>query len=165
MFFSVAKVAAWWQPTPHVVQPSLGGERIAEALECPDYPPLPTGPEGRRFTADLRGDGCEVPVTWDGTTVRFRPDPLADRTVAFAFRDDDEVPLSGRLLLGDWDCDGTDSPALYLPTTGEIVSFDHLDDRAEAVRRSADRTGVREGDARVRRGRDGCDVVEILPAA
>jgi hypothetical protein len=164
MVFSVAKVAAWWQPALPV-GPSLGSERVAEARECPDYPPLPAGPHDRRFTADLRGDGCEVPVTWDGTTVRFRLDPDAERTVAYAFHDDDEVPLRGRLLLGDWDCDGTDSPALYLPTTGEIVSFDHLDARAEPVRRRAARTGVRGGDAQVRRGRDGCDEVEIRPAA
>jgi hypothetical protein len=171
MFVSVARVAAWWQPMIHVGQPSPGRVRITEARGCPEYPPLPAVPEGWRFTADLRGDGCEVPITWDGTTVRFRLDPLDADTVAFAFHDEDEVPLSGRLLLGDWDCDGTDSPALYVPTTGEVVSFDDFDDFDDvddgvgAVGEPADRSGVRQGDAQVRHGRDGCDEIEVRPAA
>jgi hypothetical protein len=163
MFFSVAKVATWWQPID-LVEASPGRDRIAAAHECPAYPPLPTGPESQRLTADLRGDGCEVPVTWDGTTGHFRLDPQADVPEAFQFQDH-AVPLAGRLLLGDWDCDGADSPALYLPATGELVSFDRLDDRNGAVRRRAAQTGVQEGEAEVRHRRDGCDVVEIRPAA
>src|SRR5688500_6230238 len=44
MVFSFAKVAASWQPALQVVRPPLGSERVAEARECPDYPPLPAGP-------------------------------------------------------------------------------------------------------------------------
>jgi hypothetical protein len=163
MFFSVAKVASWWQPVT-LAEPSPGRDRTPAAHECPAYPPLPAGPVSQRLWADLRGDGCEVPVTWDGTTVRFRLDPQAAVPEAFEFRDH-AVPLNGRLLLGDWDCDGADSPALYLPATGELVSFDRLGDRNGAVRRRAAHTGVRDGEASVRHGRDGCDAVEIRPAA
>ena len=163
MLFSVAKVASWWQPI-ELVAPSPGRDRTSAAHACPAYPPLPGGPQSQRLSADLRGDGCEVPVTWDGTTARFRLDPHDDVPEALEFHDH-AVPLNGRLLLGDWDCDGADSPALYLPATGELVSFDQLGDSNDAVRRRAAQTGVRDGEAEVRHGRDGCDVVEIRPAA
>ena len=50
---------------------------------------------------------AEAVVTGSGGTHRFQLGLVGDR-----------------LLVGDWDCDGEDGPALYRPSTGEAFVFE-----------------------------------------
>ena len=63
------------------------------------------------------------------------------------------------LVIGDWDCDGIDTPGLYRPTTGETFLFD---DWAHDEALAATPGPVLEpgGDVRVRR-EAGCDHVAV----
>jgi HAMP domain-containing protein len=75
----------------------------APAPDCPDA----TGP-----VADLDGDGCASALTVEGTVVsgdggRFQVGEEGDEVV-----------------VGDWDCDGTATPALLRPDAGDVFVFD-----------------------------------------
>jgi hypothetical protein len=76
----------------------------------PGAVPVPGDPEGA---------GCDVTVLWwpDRAEVE-RPDPSGARPRFSLGRPGDQ------LLLGDWDGDGVDTPALYDPATGTITRFD-----------------------------------------
>jgi len=55
-----------------------------------------------------------------------------------------------RRFVGDWDCDGEDSPALYRPRTGEAFVFDRWADgaapsRVEQLDAGADADVVTDG--------------------
>lgn len=66
--------------------------------------PVPTGP-------DVDGDGCPEPIDLDG-----RSATLGRLTVT--------IGADGDLVaLGDWHCDGIDTPALLRPATGEVFVF------------------------------------------
>ena len=98
--------------------PDLGdGETSAldDALAHADGPSAETQADARR--ADVRGDGCPVPV-------RIEP-PTADRPAATVYSPDGHwaVGAHGDLLaVGDWDCDGRATVAAVSADTG-IVSF------------------------------------------
>jgi hypothetical protein len=165
MLFSMAQVTAWRTAGGQVGGAASGSGRSSDSRSCATtYPSLVPRFDERLLHADLRGDGCQVPVVWDGVAVRFRLDPSAEKPEILAFHDDEGFPMRGDLLLGDWDCDGTDAPTLYLPKTGEIVTFHRMDDSGEPVRRMTRSTGVRMGHAQMATDHDGCDVVEIRPA-
>lgn len=66
--------------------------------------PGPAGP-------DVDGDGCP-----DAVVVEGRLATIGDRHV--------EIGVDGDVVaLGDWDCDGIDTPALLRPATGEVFVF------------------------------------------
>jgi hypothetical protein len=93
---------------------------------------------GCGLTAVQRGN--ELFVTVDGVDHRYRIGESGDV-----------------VLLGDWDCDGTDTPALYRPATGRVVVFGSWDAGVGPVA-----TALLEpnGDPEVTR-RDGCDTVAL----
>ncbi|MGI8685745.1 MAG: serine/threonine-protein kinase [Acidimicrobiales bacterium] len=62
--------------------------------------------------ADLDGDGCPSAVSW-----RHNVAEVEGRRYELGRPGD-------HLLVGDWDCDGTRTPALYRPSTGEVFQFD-----------------------------------------
>jgi hypothetical protein len=114
------------------------------------------------LVADVNGDGCAVPLAWDGRVLvaRFRPTEAQPRS----FR----LGRSGDILLfGDWNCDGAETPALYRPTEGTVRYVDSFALRV-GDRRHADRVvgGLpRRGRARVVRGRGRCDTVGVVRSA
>jgi hypothetical protein len=134
---------------------------------CPVLPEPEVPPGGQLLEADLRGDGCPVPVVWDGQVLQLRLDPDDERPRRYAFASADGGP--GHLVFGDWDCDGADSPALYQPATGTVSYFSYVPERTDAEVEAAriDDTGVVDGRPAVAAaaGGDGCDLVEVAPSA
>lgn len=139
---------------------AAGGEGRA----CPRLPPIEVPAGAQALTADVRGDGCPVPVVWDGQVMRYRverSEPAPRRLLLEAARGG-----AGQLLLGDWDCDGADTPAYYQPGTGAVSYFADLPQRVDGhVPSTQDATGVVNGQAEVARGDEGCDTVEVSPQA
>jgi hypothetical protein len=121
---------------------------------CPDRP----APDavGVLHLADLEGRGCDVPVVWDGQQLHV---PVEDGTVE---RYDLGAVQGDVLLLGDWSCDGHDSPALYRPDDGQLFVFDAF---AEDTRARGEPTGVTDGRPTVVTDADGCPAVRVEPTA
>lgn len=138
---------------------STGADRSdRRGVRCSPFPALDVSRGGRVFDVDLNGDGCPVPVAWDGRvlTARFQPGDRTPRSY--------EVGLRGDVLLfGDWDCDGAQSPALYRPSAGEVLyvnSFGaRIGDRsyAEHIAHGLPRRGT----ARVVGDAEGCQDVHV----
>ena len=89
--------------------PAASTTTAAEPAPASPWPatcevPEPTGP-------DVDGDACPEQVVLDGRTAQ-----LGSVTVELG----DEGDL---VAVGDWDCDGTDTPALLRPSTGEVFVF------------------------------------------
>jgi serine/threonine protein kinase len=94
--------------------------------------------------ADLDGDGCAGPLRVEQGVV----DTDGGR-FAVGEPDDDVV-------LGDWDCDGSSTPAVLRTGTGDVFVFERWastarDETVEATTRVPDSTGARVDT------RDGCD--------
>ena len=64
-----------------------------------------------RARPDVDGDGCGEPVTIDGPLVNV------DGVTYRVGRDDDLVAV------GDWDCDGTATPTVVRPSSGEVLRY------------------------------------------
>ncbi len=96
------------------------------------------------LSADLDGDGCRSPVTRTGDVLE-----VEGRRYQLG-RPGDAV------VLGDWDCDGRHTPALYRPH-GEVYFFDTWADEGRPAPASARGVQPPNGRPEVRRGADGCD--------
>lgn len=123
--FAVVAIAGWATTTRR------GADAAQVAAEAPagtsgstTTPSRPPLCEGQPVTAadrdaevavaDLRGDGCGVVISFDGTTLstpdaRYRVGQPGDR-----------------LLVGDWDGDGRWSPGIHRPATGEVFLFEDV---------------------------------------
>lgn len=76
-------------------------------------------PEGSALLqGDLDGDGCDTFVVRQGDVVEAVVDPAESQPRRFQLGQPDDA-----FLLGDWDCDGTDTPGLYRPATGQVFYF------------------------------------------
>ncbi len=136
--------------------------RAGRVEECRGFPPLDVAKGAKRFEVDLNGDGCAVPVTWDGSVLaaRFAPNERTPRYYQIGARGD-------RLLFGDWNCDGAQSPALYRPALGEVMYVNRFARRvgdtspADRITRDLPRGGT----AHVVTGRDGCETVRVTEPA
>ncbi len=149
---------------PGAVEVAGGGP--PEAVACPDLGPIEVPPGAEELHGDLNGDGCPVQVVWDGQVMRFRLEEGDARPRSYDFRQaGDRTP--GQLLLGDWDCDGADTPALYRPDDGVVAYFDAVPGQVGGeVTATPDRTGITDGRATLRDGEgDRCDTVEVRPEA
>lgn len=164
---SATAVALWARrvPTREPVAARSGDRRVPVPPSCPTFPVLGSGAGAAQLRADLNGDGCPVPVAWDGQVMQVRLRASDPRPARFRF------DRRGQLLLGDWNCDGKATPALYLATTGEVVYYNRLADHvvqghgvdAQGVAGTA--RAVRPGgSARTVHKADGCDDVQISPA-
>lgn len=136
--------------------------------DCPNLPEIAVGPGGSRLEADFRGDGCVVPVVWDGAVAQFRLSPADATPRRYDFKKLlGAAPVrqeGGRLLIGDWDCDGVDSPALYNPATGIVHYFGAIPLMvgAELAADREERTGIEDGRAQLKAGvGDQCDEVVV----
>lgn len=85
-------------------------------------PTPPSGGEPVPGFVDLDADGCADSVWWSPSdaTLHVLTDPavgsVPDRFGLGAPGD--------QLVVGDWDCDGATTPAIYRPDTGETFHFD-----------------------------------------
>jgi hypothetical protein len=106
---------------------------------------------------DLAGDGCRSWVRWRGNVLDAALDPNSPPRVF-------ELGLPGdALLLGDWNCDASDTPGLYRPSTGEVFLFDEwARGDAPLASRAATDSGVRDGVAAVV-DTGPCDRLEVHP--
>ena len=150
---SAGEVAADHREVPSV---DLGHEPPAR-LPCPGS----TGATPAGATAvpgDVDGIGCTVEVVWwaDRAEVE-RPDPSGARLRFTLGRPGDQ------LLLGDWDGDGRDTPAVYDPVAGTVVRFDGWARPGEALTGTEIRSDAPLGGvARVHRV-EGADQVTFDP--
>jgi hypothetical protein len=105
---------------------------------------------------DLDGDGCEEAVRWDAASA------VAELPTGRRIQVGEAGDL---LLLGDWDCDDTDTPALYRPSTGEVFEFATWVSGADALTSSrTHKTGIRDGTPTVAHPTGaGCDHVAVEP--
>jgi hypothetical protein len=135
---------------------SDGAEHIAPVVPPPcAEPSTHAAPGAVVLRGDLDGTGCTSEVVWTRTLAEARvPQPHGDARYLLGRPGD-------ALLLGDWDCDGTDTPALYRPTTGEVFLFDGWaggeqplsSDRPHSSRHAGGTATVASG--------GGCDRVEV----
>jgi hypothetical protein len=152
------------EQAPGAVEVAGGGPPAAVA--CPDLEPIEVPPGAEELEGDLNGDGCPVQVVWNGQVMRFRLEEGDTQPRSYDFRQaDDRTP--GQLLLGDWDCDGTDTPALYRPSDGVVAYFDTVPGQVGGEATSTpDPTGITGGRARLEPGEDGrCDSVDVAAEA
>ena len=78
----------------------------------------PTSAGGNARWVDVDGDGCEERLEWSDSTAVLSV-RTADGPRAWSLGQPGD-----RLLLGDWDCDGTVTPGLHRPSTGRTYGFD-----------------------------------------
>lgn len=118
-------------------------------------PPPPSGGGALRLV-DLDGDGCVEAVRWDGTVLWVSS--AAGRAAYRLGRPTDQV------LLGDWDGDGTRTPALYRPEARAVFLLDRLPGRSgEQVVAARVQPAPPSGTAVVRRGAGRPDEVAVRP--
>ena len=133
--------------------------------DCPadDAAAAPAGRGAVQVEGDPEGDGCP-------TVGVYRPEAVAgSELMVLSIRiDGDRQRIAigepgDQLVLGDWDCDGVDTPGLYRTGAGDVQYFDAWP-RVEQQRYQPDRTeaagsggsaSLSEGDG------DRCDRIEV----
>jgi hypothetical protein len=119
---------------------------LVPRLADPPARPRPQAcrPVTSAMQADLDGDGCPSAVTLSGNVVETEGERYQ-----LGRRGD-------RVLIGDWDCDGRETPALYRPG-GEVFLFDAWAEEGEALPAASRGEQLADGQPEVRHGEDGCD--------
>jgi hypothetical protein len=125
---------------------------------CADEARHPTG-QGEVLVGDVDGDGCDDEVNRAGTVITV---PLPAGRVAFRLGQPGDT-----ILLGDWDCDGIDTPALYRPASGELRYYDAWPGVTDSAGSPASAVRAAEpGGHAVKREQVGrCDDVMVTPAS
>lgn len=154
---AVVAVVVWRTPGDDAPPPTT----VAAPTVPPGCPPPapPDGFDGDVVLGDLDGDGCPTAVVFDGAVMVVPAgDPGAEPEL-FRFA---TARAGDVLLLGDWDCDGADSPGFYRPGTGEAFEFDRLAGEGEEPLTALPRrdTGVIGGTPKLVTGGDGCDEID-----
>jgi hypothetical protein len=124
---------------------------------------MPTGGSEANRTVqvvpvDLAGAGCAVPLRFDGRHLML-PD-LRGQEQRYELSG---VARDAILLAGDWNCDGREGIALYLPSSGELLRFEGLPDPGGELRARAQPTGVLDGAPAVVLTALGCAEVLVAP--
>jgi eukaryotic-like serine/threonine-protein kinase len=109
-------LGGWWATSRQPHDAAATQDSASQSAVPPPCPAPPTTADGAGAAAtvseiDVDGDGCPEPVLVDAGVVQ-----VADSRWAVGHPDDE-------LALGDWDCDGTVTPALYRPATGDVFVF------------------------------------------
>ena len=121
---------------------------------CPHTPPAPVSGDVRH--GDLAGTGC---LSWlrvrSGTVEAVLPGRKRLLRVRVGGRGD-------QVLLGDWDCDGSDTVAVYRPSSGVVFEFSAWPSGSALNSGRGIDTGVDRGVASVA-SQQGCDEVVIKP--
>jgi hypothetical protein len=101
------------------------GPLASDDADCPEAIRPAPGANALVVSGDVDGDGCSVSGV-------YQPELLPDGTTTMVLR----IALDGtekrialgeagdRVVLGDWDCDGVDTPALHRRAAGEVQYFD-----------------------------------------
>lgn len=108
----------------------------------------PCPPVTTPLRADIDGDGCASAVTWSGTVLE-----VEGRRYQMGQPGD-------HVLLGDWNCDGRDTPALYR-VSGQVFVFDAWADDARAQVATSRAPHPAQARPEVRRGDYGCDRLAV----
>jgi hypothetical protein len=90
----------------------------APALPCPDVGHPEPGPDETTVQADPDGRGCTVPVHWSADRAELT---VATPEGVRRYRIGDP---GDRVVLGDWDCDGRDTPLVVRPGAPSAFRFD-----------------------------------------
>src|SRR5690606_29903782 len=99
---------------------------------CPPARPPATAAGARAVAGDVEGDGCTVEGAYgperleDGRTLMVLTIALDGEPARIALGQPGDA-----VLLGDWDCDGVDTPGLYRRSAGEVQYFDEWPQVAE----------------------------------
>jgi serine/threonine protein kinase len=110
-----AAVAASNRPAPETV--------AASCIPSGGAAPSPSG--SQPIPGDADGDGCDDGGYWFVDSSRSPALVLVVGSASAPGRSSYAVGRPGDVpMLGDWDCDGTDTLGLYRPSTGEIYRFD-----------------------------------------
>ncbi|HKY69246.1 MAG TPA: hypothetical protein VJM49_22850, partial [Acidimicrobiales bacterium] len=137
--------------------------------DCPAASEPAPGAGAQLVRGDVDGDGCAVTgvyqqqPTTQGTTVMVLEIALdgADKQIALGDPGD-------QVVLGDWDCDGVDTPALYRRATGVVHYFDVWPEVADQAYEPSIRDEVPTGgSAELVEGSgdgDDCDRVQVAAA-
>lgn len=144
------------QPRAATVAPAVAPARTdLPACQGIEIPQADRGAHVK--TGDLTGSGCRSWIrTGDGMLTVALPHAPRLRLRLGGPRD--------TILLGDWDCNGSDTAALYRPATGVVYEFDAWPAPGHRLRSTARReTGVVNGTATTG-SRGDCDAVLVLPA-
>ncbi len=110
--------------------------------------------------ADTDGDGCPERIRWDPTRAILTRQSSGGSEQRLA------IGMTGdQLVIGDWNCDGTATPAVYSASRGELTVFDIWPAPGDTAALRG-RSEVREREGRVQlKQRDpggrGCDSVVI----
>ena len=104
--------------------PFSSGEDEADA-DCPGSGAVDRAATAQVVRGDVDGEGCTVAGV-------YQPQALPNGTTGMVLT----IPIGGvdkqiglgeagdQVVLGDWDCDGVDTPALYRRATGQVQYFD-----------------------------------------
>lgn len=137
-----------------VVRPGSAGDG-ADRGRC--RPADITAPPGAAVvTGDFAGDGCQRDAVYADGVLIVALDGGRPRQLRLG-------RLGDQLLVGDWDCDSDDTPALYRPSTGTVLYFDDWPDRGGTLTsRAPIETGRIGGVAAIEPGAGpGCDTVAV----
>jgi len=136
--------------------------------DCKEQEPLSVTPGGALVEGDVDGNGCVVQgiyqlqqVTGAGNLMVLTIDQGDQRKRIQLGEPGDQ------LVLGDWDCDGDDTPGLYKAAAGEVQYYDAWPGVA-AQTLQPDRTDTADagGRAELARGRGSrCDRISVAPAS
>lgn len=91
------------------------GVAVARAEASPPPPGCPPLPPTATLAGDVDGDGCDEAATWSGGVLTVALEAGAEPSRIAVGAPGDVVTL------GDWDCDGVDTPAAYRPGTGVVT--------------------------------------------
>jgi tRNA A-37 threonylcarbamoyl transferase component Bud32 len=112
-------------PAPIAARPDSASP--PDASPCPGT--MPSVAAGAVAVAgDPTGRGCLVTITWWPDRAEAERPVDSGGRMHFAIGDPGD-----QLLLGDWDDDGRDTPALYRPSTGQVIRFDGWADTGRPV--------------------------------
>jgi hypothetical protein len=160
----VPLAVAWWLVTGDdgADAPVAAEDPVREVLEEPERTPAelcddvePAEVDGAEvFPADVDARDCSVPVAWDGATL------LVPRPDGPPVRYELDAEDGDRMVFGDWNCDGRETPALYRPSSGEVFLFEGFADDGEVTVRG-EPSGVTDGEPRVITDAEGCHRVEV----
>jgi hypothetical protein len=101
--------------------------------------------------------GCNVQATLSGNVIELRTAPGRPAT-RFTLGQAGDVAL-----LGDWQCRGNFTPALYRPSTGQVFVFDGWANASRSLTSSSMAAAPENGRPVVVRSPAGCDRIEVRP--
>ncbi len=147
----------------------VAGAGVAAALLGPERTPAatasmracpaaarPAAPAGAvLLLGDPDGDGCDGWAAYVDQVLAVALSPGSTPRRYRVGRPGDVV------LLGDWDCNGVDTPGLYRTSTGRILYFDDWDTTGAGLPPSATGAGDPGGEASLSTTDDGCDAITV----